>query len=179
MLAHVLRTLHRSRILLLGAAVSALAAMPAGAQVAKQGKTAKADHVMKQAGKSTKLTWMKGPDFLPKGAMMAVVSGDPSKSGPFEIELSMPNGYSIAPHSHPTAEKITVKSGEFMYGMGDEVNASQMKTMKPGNSGEMPAGAHHDARARVKTVVSVSSTGPFAINYVHSKDDPRRKLKAN
>lgn len=163
MFARALSTFHPSRILLVGAAVAALAAMPATAQVAKQGK------------KSQKLSWMKGPPSLPAGAMMAVVSGDPSKSGPFVIELSFPNGYVVPPHSHPTAETITVKSGEFLYGMGDEVKASEMKAMKPGKSGEIPANMHHYAKARGKTVVSLSSTGPFVINYVHAKDDPRTK----
>jgi quercetin dioxygenase-like cupin family protein len=163
MSARALSTFHPSRILLLGVAVATLVAVPATAQVAKQGK------------KAEKLTWMKAPPSLPAGAMMAVVSGDPTKTGPFVIELSFPNGYLVPPHSHPTAEKITVKSGEFRYGMGDEVKASDMKVMKPGNSGEMPAGTHHYAKARGKTVVSISSTGPFVINYVHAKDDPRTK----
>jgi quercetin dioxygenase-like cupin family protein len=167
MFARALSPFHRSRILLLGVivAVATLAATPAAAQMGK-GKQ-----------KSEKLSWMKGPAFLPAGAMMAVVSGDPSKPGPFTVELSFPNGYRIAPHSHPTAEKVTVKSGEFMYGMGDEMKASDMKTMKPGNSGEIPAGMHHYAEARGKTVVQVSSTGPFVVNYVHANDDPRTKAK--
>jgi quercetin dioxygenase-like cupin family protein len=163
MSARALSTFHPSRILLLGVVVAALAATSATAQVAQQGK------------KSQKLTWMKGPPSLPAGAMMAVVSGDPSKTGPFVIELSFPNGYVVPPHSHPTAEKITVKSGEFLYGMGDELKASDMKAMTPGKSGEIPAGMHHYAKARGKTVVSLSSTGPFVINYVHAKDDPRTK----
>jgi quercetin dioxygenase-like cupin family protein len=175
MFARVLLTLHRSRALLLGAAVTALVALPATAQKTKM---AKSDQSAKTSVKSKKLTWMKGPAALPPGAMMAVVSGDPSKAGPFEIELSFPNGYTVAPHSHPTAEKITVKSGEFLYGVGDEIKASEMKLLKPGNSGEMPAGMHHYAKARGKTVVAISSTGPFVINYVHAKDDPRTKLKA-
>jgi quercetin dioxygenase-like cupin family protein len=165
MFTRALLTFHRSRILLLGAAVAALATMPATAQMAKQGS------------KSHKLTWMKGPGFLPAGASMAVVSGDPTKSGPFTVELSFPDGYRIPPHSHPTAEKISVKSGEFLYGMGDVMKAGDMKVMKPGNSGEMPAGAHHYAQARGKTVIAISSTGPFVVNYVHAKDDPRTKAR--
>ena len=176
MFARVL-TLHRSRTLLLGVAVLTLAAMTAAAQTTKPTKMAKSDHSAKSMEKPGKLTWMKGPGFLPAGAMMAVVSGDPTKSGPFEIELSFPNGYTIAPHSHPTAEKITVKSGEFLYGVGDEMKASEMKALTPGKSGEMPAGMHHYAKARGKTVVAINSTGPFVINYVHAKDDPRTKAK--
>ena len=163
MSARALLSFHRSRTLLLGTAVAALAATPAAAQKTKESR------------KPDKLAWMKGPPSLPAGARMAVVSGDPSKTGPFVIELSFPNGYVVPPHSHPTAEKITVKSGQFLYGMGDEVKASDMKAMKPGNSGEIPAGMHHYAKARGKTVVSLSSTGPFVINYVHAKDDPRTK----
>jgi quercetin dioxygenase-like cupin family protein len=171
MFARALSPFHRSRILLLGVIVAVIAATPAAAQKAKEKEKSE------KAEKSGKLSWMKGPDFLPPGAMMAVISGDPSKSGPFAIELSFPNGYRIAPHSHPTAEKVTVKSGEFMYGMGDVMKASDMKAMKPGNSGEIPAGMHHYAEARGKTVVQINSTGPFVINYVHAKDDPRTKTK--
>ena len=86
MSARALSTFHPSRILLLGVAVATLVAMPATAQVAQQGR------------KAQKLTWMKAPPSLPAGAMMAVVSGDPTKSGQFEIELSLPNGYTVAPH---------------------------------------------------------------------------------
>jgi quercetin dioxygenase-like cupin family protein len=167
MFARALTAVPRSRSLLLGAAIGLLAATPAASQAAKQ-----ATHE-----KEAKLTWMKAPDMLPAGAMMAVVSGDPGKAGPFTVELSFPNGYRIPPHSHPTAEKITVKSGKFVYGMGDVMKASDMKTMTPGNSGEMPAGAHHYAEARGKTVVQVTSIGPFVVNYVHAKDDPRTKAK--
>ena len=76
-----------------------------------------------------KLTWGPAPPFLPAGAQFALVSGDPAKTGPFEIELSMPNGYVIPPHTHPTAETVAVKSGHFMYGMGDKMNAKTEKTM--------------------------------------------------
>jgi quercetin dioxygenase-like cupin family protein len=175
MFARALSTFHPSRILLVGAAVAALAAMPATAQVAKQGTMAKADHSAKASVKTSKLTWTKGPDFLPAGAMMAVVSGDPGKPGPFTVELSFPNGYAIAPHTHPTAEHVTVKSGELWYGMGDDVRKADMKAMKPGNSGDIPANMSHYVRASGKTRIVVSSTGPFVTKYVHAKDDPRTK----
>lgn len=169
MFARAQTAVPRSRSLLLGAAIALLAATPAASQATKQA-TKQATHE-----KETKLAWGKAPNMLPAGAMMAVVSGDPTKAGPFTLELSFPNGYRIPPHSHPTAEKITVKSGEFLYGMGDEMKTSAMKALKPGESGEMAAGMHHYAEARGKTVVQVTSTGPFVVNYVHAKDDPRTK----
>jgi quercetin dioxygenase-like cupin family protein len=149
-----------SRILPLVAAVAlALTATPSHAQ------------------KAAKLTWGPAPPFLPAGAKFALVSGDPSKSGPFEIELNMPNGYMIPPHTHPTAETVTVKSGHFVYGMGDKVDAKAEKTMKKGESGTMAQNQAHWAHAKGHTVVAVSGNGPFAITYVNPADDPRKKAK--
>lgn len=126
--------------------------------------------------KPAKLTWGPVPPSLPAGAHMAVVSGDPTKTGPFTIDLSMPSGYRIPPHSHPTEEKVTVKSGIFLYGMGDKLDKKAMKPMKKGESGAIPANMHHFAQAKGKTTVEVSSTGPFVINYVNAADDPQQKV---
>ena len=121
-----------------------------------------------------KLKWGPAPAMLPRGAKMAVVSGDPSKSGPFEVQLSMPGGYRIPPHFHPTDETVAVKSGTFRYGMGDKVETAKMQTMKAGQSGTIQANMHHYATARGKTVISISSTGPFATTYVNPADDPTK-----
>ena len=126
-----------------------------------------------QAQKAEKVHWGPAPPFLPAGAQFALVSGDPGKSGPFEIELSLPNGYVIPPHSHPTDETVAVKSGHFRYGMGDKIDRKAEKTMKPGQSGTMKTGMTHWARAQGHTVVAVTGNGPFAITYVNAADDPR------
>src|SRR5690348_1456523 len=58
---------------------------------------------------------------LPAGAKMAVVSGDPSKSGPFVVRIKMPANYTVPPHHHPTDEIVRVVSaGSLSYGMGDK-----------------------------------------------------------
>jgi len=129
------------------------------------------------AQKAAKLTWGPAPPFLPAGAKFAVVSGDPSKAGNFEIELNMPSGYAIPPHSHPTPETVAVKSGHFVYGMGDKVDKKAEKTMAAGQSGTLPANMPHYAHVKGHTVVSVSGPGPFAITYVNPADDPRTKPK--
>ena len=129
------------------------------------------------AQKAAKLTWGPAPPFLPAGAKFALVSGDPSKSGPFEIELNMPNGYLIPPHTHPTAETVSVKSGHFVYGMGDKMDRKVEKTMTAGQSGTMPPNTAHWAHAKGHTVVAVTGNGPFTITYVNPVDDPRKKTK--
>jgi quercetin dioxygenase-like cupin family protein len=125
------------------------------------------------AQKSAKLQWGPAPPFLPAGAKFALVSGDPGKPGPFEVQLSLPNGYVIAPHWHPTDETVTVKSGHFRYGMGDKIDRKAEKTMTPGETGTMKTNMRHWARAQGRTVVAVTGNGPFAFNYVKAADDPR------
>jgi quercetin dioxygenase-like cupin family protein len=120
------------------------------------------------------LSWGPAPAVFPQGAKMAVVSGDPSKAGPFTVELSFPDGYKIPPHFHPTAESVTVKKGIFLVGMGDSLDLAKVKTMKPGSKGTLPAEHHHYAAAKGATVVSVSSKGPFAMTYVNPADDPQK-----
>jgi hypothetical protein len=122
-----------------------------------------------------KLTWGPAPPFLPAGAQFALVSGDPGKAGPFEIQLSMPDGYTVPPHWHPTDENVTVISGHFHYGMGDTIDGKTMKSLDKGQSVSLKAEMRHYARAQGPTVISISGNGPFAITYVNQADDPRHK----
>lgn len=134
-----------------------------------------------QAQQAAKLKWGPTPPVLPSGAKMALVSGDPGKAGPFVLELSMPNGYKIKPHWHPTDEHVTVKQGTFLLGMGDTMDAATIKTMKAlkvGESGDAKANMHHYAMARGKTVVEVTGQGPFALTYVNPADDPQKAVAA-
>jgi quercetin dioxygenase-like cupin family protein len=121
------------------------------------------------------LKWGPAPAIFPAGAKMAVLAGDPSKSGEYTVRLDMPAGYRIAPHFHPTDENVTVISGSFMVGMGDKVDASKMMTLPAGGFITAPAKAHHYASARGHTVVQVHGMGPFQLTYVNPADDPTKK----
>ena len=126
------------------------------------------------AQKAAKLTWGPVPPVLPAGAKMAVVSGDPGKAAPFVIQLDLPNGYVVPPHSHPTDENITVKSGRFGYAMADKIDAKQTKFLRPGQSVSLKANMNHYAQAKGHTMVQLSSMGPFSIKYVNPADDPSK-----
>src|SRR3981081_933752 len=74
------------------------------------------------------------PPFLPKGAQLAVLEGDPmASSGDFTIRLKMPAGYKVAPHTHPNRENVTVLSGTLKVGMGDQFDASKMMSFGTGS----------------------------------------------
>jgi quercetin dioxygenase-like cupin family protein len=125
--------------------------------------------------KPAALKWGPAPDAFPKGAQMAVVSGDPSQAGAFEVQLSMPSGYKIPPHFHPSDEVVEVKKGTLLIGMGDQFDRKKTAPMKAGDKATMPAEHHHFVMAKGKTVVDVKATGPFAMTYVNASEDPRKQ----
>jgi len=122
--------------------------------------------------------WGPCPPVLQKGAMFAVISGDPTKSGPFVIRLKLPAGYKIAPHWHPTDEHVTVLSGTFALGMGEKFDQNTMKNLPAGGYGLLPAEMRHYAMAKTAATVQVHGVGPFVLNYVNPADDPSKARAA-
>jgi quercetin dioxygenase-like cupin family protein len=121
------------------------------------------------------LQWGPAPPVFPAGAKMAVVNGDPSKEGVFQVELALPDGYRIPPHFHPTDEAVEVKEGTFLVGLGDKLDPTKTNPMKQGDKGSLRANMHHFGIARGATIVAVTAKGPFAMTYVNPADDPRKK----
>jgi len=121
--------------------------------------------------------WGPSSPMLPPGSKSAVLYGDPTKPGLFIIRASLPGGYRIPAHSHPTDETVTVLSGTFLMGMGDALDPAKAKPLPVGGFAMMPAGAHHFAIARTATVVQIAAMGPLQFNYVNPRDDPRNAAK--
>ena len=118
--------------------------------------------------------WMDAPPFLPKGAKLAVLVGDPGKPEPFTVRLQMPDGYKIPPHTHPTDEHVTVLSGTFRAAMGAKWDDKALGDFAPGSYANMAASMPHYAAAKGATVVQVHGVGPFVVNYVNPADDPSK-----
>lgn len=111
---------------------------------------------------------------MPPGAKLAVSEGDPNKKGQFTIRLQFPDGYKVPPHTHPTAEKITVISGAVFLGAGTKFDEAAGKEMGTGSFCVMPAAMPHFGWAKGEAVVQVNGAGPFKIKYVNPADDPRQ-----
>ena len=118
--------------------------------------------------------WGPAPPVLPKGASIAVLSGDPFKDGPYVLRLKMPANYKLPAHHHPTTENVTVVSGSFHAGMGDKLDSDKGQAFVPGGFVSLPAGMNHFAWATAETIVQVHGNGPFAIVYVNPADDPSK-----
>ena len=130
-----------------------------------------ADHVMVVPAD---LTWKDGPASLPKGAKSAVIEGDPSKDGPFTLRLKLPANYKIPPHWHPAIEHVTVISGSFYMGLGEMSDESKATKLPAGGFAVMAIGTRHFAFTKEESIVQLHGVGPWAINYVNPKDDPRK-----
>jgi quercetin dioxygenase-like cupin family protein len=125
------------------------------------------------ASRSSDLQWGPAPAIFPAGAEMAVLSGNPGGTELFTVRLRFPNGYRIAPHTHPTDEHVTVISGTFLVGMGETVDGKKaMLSLKSGEFITAPANHAHYAAAQGPTVVQVHAIGPFAMTYVNPADTP-------
>jgi len=147
----------------------------AGLATSLAAQEAKSSHIVQTAAE---VTWGEPPPVLAKGAMFAVVSGDPGKPVPFVIRLKMPAGYKIAAHWHPTDEHVTVVSGTFALGMGEKFDQAALKALPAGGYGLMPAEMRHFAMAKTAAVVQVHGIGPFVLNYVNPADDPSKAAPA-
>jgi len=120
------------------------------------------------------IKWQKGPPSLPKGAIIALLEGDPTKAGPFVFRLKIPDGYRVPPHTHPKTERITVLSGTFNVGMGDKFDQQATKAMPAGTYGYWEAGMKHFVWAKGETILQFHGMGPWSIQYVNPADDPQR-----
>lgn len=116
------------------------------------------------------------PPFLPAGAQLAVLEGNPmAVSGDFTIRLKMPDGYKVAPHTHPNRENVTVLSGTLKVGMGDQFDASKMMSFGAGSFAYLDPTMHHYAAASGETVIQIHGMSPVKFNYINPGDDPSMK----
>jgi quercetin dioxygenase-like cupin family protein len=113
------------------------------------------------------------PPVLPPGALIAVVSGDPTSPGEFTLMVSMPDGYRIPPHFHPSSEHVEIREGTLLVGTGDVLDPKRTQALAVGDSATAPEGMHHFSIARGRTVLSATFMGPYTITYLHAEDAPR------
>jgi len=123
------------------------------------------------------IVWKPGPPSLPAGAQITVLEGDPSKAGPFVFRVKVPDGFTIPPHTHPRAERVTVIQGVFNIAMQATLEQARQPgnftAMSAGSFGYWPAQMAHVAWATGETVVQFHGHGPWVIQYLNPADDPR------
>jgi quercetin dioxygenase-like cupin family protein len=107
---------------------------------------------------------------------LAAVEGDPMAStGDFTIRLKMPDGYKVAPHTHPNRENMTVLSGTLKVGMGDQFDVDKMMAFPAGSFAYLDPSMHHYAMASGATVIQIHGMSPVKFHYINPADDPSGK----
>ena len=125
---------------------------------------------------NSKLDWQPAPPTLPHNMSLVVLAGDPAKPGPFVLRVLMPPNTVIAPHTHKTAENLTVISGDFYHAHGDTVDKSQGTEVHTGGFVFLPAmHAHYLWTTTEPAVLQVTGTGPFGVDYINPADDPSKQ----
>ena len=125
-------------------------------------------------GSDQAVKWGPSPASLPKGTQISVLSGNPDQPGPFVLRLKIDANVVIAPHTHSTAENVTVLSGEIMHETGKTFVRAKGDTIGVGGFVYLPANMPHSVwTAGQPAEIQVTGTGPFGLNYVNPKDDPR------
>ena len=124
------------------------------------------------------VVWGPAPPFLPAGAEIAVLSGDPGKAVPFSVRLKFPAKYDVPAHSHPGDEHVVVVSGALHMAMGDKLDRKAGTTLPVGGFALMPAGMNHYAFTNEPTTIVLYGIGPVDFKYVNPADDPRNAQPA-
>lgn len=170
--------MNRCTLLLVGGALVGLVfATQSRSQNMGEGMAGDSEAGMFNTYPPSEIKWRIGPESLPPGAEIAVLEGDPTKTGPFVFRVKVPDGYTIPPHTHPKAERVTVIAGTFHIAMGEEIDKTSGKAMPAGSFGYWPAGMKHFAWVTGQTIIQFHGEGPWKIIYLDPADDPRNAKK--
>ncbi len=104
---------------------------------------------------------------MAKGIKMAVISGDPSKPGPYVIRVVFPPGIMSAPHYHQEDRHVTVMQGTWLAGTDDSWDPQATQPLKTGTYMQHPAGAiHYDGGGTEGATVQIMGIGPSSTTFL-------------
>jgi len=119
------------------------------------------------------IDWKAFPAF-PPAARLAVLVGDPARSGPYVIRVKLPKGTRMMPHKHPEDRIYTVISGVFHIGLGEVFDEAKLQAFGPGTAVVLPGDQSHFHFAKSgEYVTQVTAIGPLGLEYVDPVQDPR------
>ncbi len=95
------------------------------------------------------------------GPDLAVIAGDPTKEGFYIIRARFAPGVMSRPHHHPGDRHVTVISGTWWAGKGENFDPNATTPLGPGSYMLHPAGeVHFDGAKDVEAIVEIKGIGP-------------------
>ena len=108
------------------------------------------------------------------GIQTTTLYGDPTKPGPYTIEIRVPPHTRIAAHSHKDDRTAVVASGVWFFGYGRKNEDPLVKALPPGSFYTEPAGVDHFAQTHDQPAsVYIFGYGPTSTDYVVASDAPK------
>ncbi|MDA0237564.1 MAG: cupin domain-containing protein [Proteobacteria bacterium] len=111
--------------------------------------------------------------FTPWGMHLIVIHGDPQKPEPYTFRVKMPSGYKLPPHKHKDQRTVTVLTGTYWIGSGEQFDMKAMETMEAGAFYITEANTPHYAWARTEVILQESGYGPTDLSWINPEDDPK------
>lgn len=100
------------------------------------------------------------------GIQTTTLYGDPSRAGPYTIEIRVPPNTRIAAHDHRDTRTATVVRGTWYFGYGSVADEARVKALPPGSFYTEPAGVPHFAITRDEpVVVYIHGWGPTSTRF--------------
>ena len=113
-----------------------------------------------------KMKWSSQGALALPGLEQVSLVGDPSKPGPYTIRLKFPAGYKLAPHTHPDPREVTILSGTWYTGYGEQADPALLQALPAGSFYTEPANLPHFVEVREAVVIQVSGVGPSGRAFV-------------
>jgi len=107
------------------------------------------------------------------GFFGAVMLGNPDNPGLFMFLNKAQDGAILHPHWHSRDENVTVLSGTFLVGIGDNFDEHALKAVPAGGYIFIPASVHHFCKTKGETVWQVFGEGPFTYTSVPAPEMQR------
>ena len=118
------------------------------------------------------MKWTSQGALAAPGLEQSNLVGDPTKPGPYTLRLKFPKGYRVAPHTHPDSREVTVLSGIFATGYGEEFDSAKLKVLAAGSFYTEPANVPHYIEIKEDVVLQVSGTGPSGRKFIVPPNTP-------
>jgi len=120
--------------------LTGLAALAVIAGLAAPAKVHGDEGAFTRTADSTAVEWGPCPEFMPAGCALAVLQGNPAERNA-DVFFKLPAGTTAPLHSHSSAERMVLVSGEMRVGY----EGHEPVVLKPGTYAYGPARLPHDA----------------------------------
>ena len=95
------------------------------------------------------------------GPASVTLNGDPSRSGIYSVQVTLPAHTTVPPHTHRDNRTVFVVSGTLFVGYGEQRDATALKTLPPGSYYTEPAAtAHYTETHDEPVVIVITGMGP-------------------